>query len=29
MERPGRAEITDLTDFVGYVDPLRGFLGFL
>jgi hypothetical protein len=28
-ECPGRAEITDLTYFVGYEDPVRGFLGFV
>jgi hypothetical protein len=29
MERPGGAEIVDLTYFAGYVDPTRGSLGFL
>jgi hypothetical protein len=28
-ERPGGAEIADLTDFEGYVDPVKGPLGFL
>jgi hypothetical protein len=28
-ERPGGAEIVDLTYFAGYVDPVRGSLGFL
>jgi hypothetical protein len=28
-ECPGGAEIADLTYFVGYVDPVRGPLGFL
>ena len=27
-ENPGKDEITDLTYFVGYVDPVRGSLGF-
>jgi hypothetical protein len=27
-ERPGGAEIVDLTDFEGYVDPVKGPLGF-
>jgi hypothetical protein len=29
MERLGGAEIADITDFAGYVDPIRGPLGFL
>jgi len=29
IEHPGGAEIADLTDFAGYVDPIRGPLGFL
>jgi hypothetical protein len=29
MEHPGGAEIMDLTYFAGYVDPVRGSLGFL
>jgi hypothetical protein len=28
-EHPGGAEIMDLTYFAGYVDPVRGSLGFL
>jgi hypothetical protein len=28
-ECPGRAEIMDLTDFEGYVDPVKGPIGFL
>jgi hypothetical protein len=29
MEHLGGAEIVDLTFFAGYVDPIRGSLGFL
>jgi hypothetical protein len=28
MEHPGGAQIVDLTDFLVYVDPTRGYLGF-